>query len=414
MSNSYKVLLSNLPIQNLPRNAPAIKREIISFLQPFPVKKVILFQNPTYIPNSIERKYIDKCCVDLESDEQIEQLILSDKKNSKLKDVPINITKIDLNKFNELKKTQNTQKPEKSEKEISNVTKANTISGKKLEIIKEDISPSPIADIGLNLSSKRFSHDWKNVLIRSSQANVKTCIVTGCTQSESARVVSLIQEWRKNPSDSDIALYSTVGIHPHNSRDFNSNTYEALKNLVLKNKDIVKAIGETGLDYNRMFSTKEQQIASFESHIKLAIELQLPMFLHEREAHEDFVKILLKYKDKLPKICVHCFTGNEKELQTYLKLGFYIGFTGFINNTSRSGYLHEAISKVPLDRIMIETDAPFMIPFKASHSINKQFSGRCEPFMLVYVLKFISEILNEKIEVVAKKTFENTKEFFNI
>lgn len=135
-----------------------------------------------------------------------------------------------------------------------------------------------------------------------------------------------------------------------------------LESLASKSK--VVAIGECGLDFNRMYSPQDVQELWFEEQLKLAIKLKKPLFLHERDAHESFLKILNKYKGQLPPAVVHCFTGTKEEVEKYLELGFYIGFTGVICNKKRGKHLRDIISSklIPLSRIMIETDAPFMTP----------------------------------------------------
>eukprot|EP01114_Cavostelium_apophysatum_P013470 TRINITY_DN3270_c0_g1_i1.p1 TRINITY_DN3270_c0_g1~~TRINITY_DN3270_c0_g1_i1.p1 ORF type:complete len:238 (+),score=65.53 TRINITY_DN3270_c0_g1_i1:587-1300(+) len=206
-------------------------------------------------------------------------------------------------------------------------------------------------------------------------------------------------------------LYSTVGCHPHEAKTLNDKSWNELVSLASR-KEVI-AIGETGLDFNRMFSPQEQQEFWFEKHIQLAIDLKKPMFLHERDAHESFVKILEKYRSQLGKVIVHCFTGEAKEVKKYVDMDLHIGFTGAISQdkNGRGPRLRAILSSkvIPLNRLMIETDGPFMSPGNAGG-----FVARNEPCYLPFVLKTVAECYGESEEKVAREIYKTTTDFFGL
>jgi TatD DNase family protein len=259
-----------------------------------------------------------------------------------------------------------------------------------------------LTDIGLNLTSNKFK-DIKKILEDAKEANVSTVILTGTCVRTSNDSVKLCEDF---DTKYGVKMYCTCGIHPHDAKSSTIITMNIIENLA-SNKTVI-AIGETGLDFNRFFSSKDEQIESFISHIELAIKLNKPLFLHERDAHKEFVEILSPYKDKV-KCVVHCFTGTSAELKEYLELGFYIGITGWIADKRRNTNLILAIKENKeklIDRVMIETDAPFLNPINP-RELNY-------PKLLPNVLKELSKHIEiDEIEL-NKKINENIKIFFNI
>lgn len=207
-------------------------------------------------------------------------------------------------------------------------------------------SPKPIVDIGINLTHKNFQKDIEEILKRSKESNVTRLIITGTSELYSKNALEFIEYMKESP----VSLYFTAGVHPHDVKNCNEKTIPFLKELSKHKKCI--AIGECGLDFDRNFSDPKDQEFWFEQQIKLAEELKLPLFLHERSAHKKFIEILSKYKVKA---CVHCFTGTKDELELYLKLGYYFGITGWVADERRGTELEKIISKIPLNRLMIET-----------------------------------------------------------
>jgi TatD DNase family protein len=189
-----------------------------------------------------------------------------------------------------------------------------------------------LIDIGINLQHRHFSSDRDEVISRAVRAGVSKMIVTGTSVKESLAAERLCRE---HPG----TLYSTAGVHPHNARACDEATIPALRELAVC--DHVVAIGECGLDFNRDFSPRPQQERWFEAQVELSSELQLPLFLHERDAHDRFLSILKQHRNSITKAVVHCFTGTERELDAYLDLDLYIGITGWICDDRRGLHLRE-------------------------------------------------------------------------
>jgi TatD DNase family protein len=206
-------------------------------------------------------------------------------------------------------------------------------------------APCPIVDIGINLTNSRFSKDLKQIIKKSVECNVTHLIITGVSEESSKKGLEMTEK-----SFDGVKLFFTSGVHPHDAKTCNEGSIEILT-ILAQHKNCV-AIGECGLDFDRSFSKKEVQEFWFEEQLKLAEKVKKPVFLHERSAFDSFSKILSKYKVKA---CVHCFTGTEKELDYYLKKGYYIGITGFICKKERGKDLRKMLKKIPLERLMIET-----------------------------------------------------------
>jgi len=259
-----------------------------------------------------------------------------------------------------------------------------------------------LVDIGVNLTHRSFNVDQEKVIERAMAKGVSTMIVTGTSIRNS-------QEAQRLASRYPGKLYATAGVHPHDSRNSNNETINILRKLAT-NKEVV-AIGECGLDYNRDFSPRPIQDKCFEAQIELACELALPLFLHERDAHRRFVEILATHKNKIKAAVVHCFTGTDQELKNYLDMDFYIGVTGWICDERRGKHLKDLINKIPLDRLMIETDAPFLTP---RNMPNKPSDGRNEPAFLTYILGEIAKSVGKPYDEIAIATTTTAKKFFNL
>ena len=255
-------------------------------------------------------------------------------------------------------------------------------------------------DIGANLTSSHFSDDLDSVLDESFEAGVKKICITS-SNLQDVRNAKKITERNKN-------LYYSVGFHPHNAKDFKESHIDKMHELC--EHDYVKAIGECGLDYKRNYSSKNDQINCFTKHLELATSIDLPMFLHERDAHDDFIVLLKEYSHLVEDIVVHCFTGDQKSLSSYLDLGCYIGITGWITDPKRGYHLHDLINYVPSDKLMIETDSPYLMPFNYPIK-NKRYN---EPSNLIYVLDAVSSILQKDKNILAEEIYNNSCRFFNI
>lgn len=261
-------------------------------------------------------------------------------------------------------------------------------------------------DIGINLTNRQFHNDIESIIQNALDNEVSQMILTGTSVKGSEEALRIAKEY---PS----ILYSTAGIHPHDAKSSDNQSIAKLRKL-LENKQIV-AVGECGLDFDRDFSPRHQQEACYKAQLELAIEIQKPLFLHERAAFTRFMAITKAYLPQLPKAVVHCFTGTLQEAKTYLDNGFYLGFTGAISDVKRFAHLQKVVNYVPLDRLLIETDAPFMLPKNVPKAnLVKYHERRNEPAFLPYVAQSIATYKGLSLEEIALETTKNAKDFFGI
>lgn len=258
-----------------------------------------------------------------------------------------------------------------------------------------------IVDIGVNLAHRSFSADRKQVIARAFAAGVRRMILTGTSLANSEFALQIASEYPRH-------LFTTAGVHPHDSRNCSNETISGLRQLAMR-KEVV-AIGECGLDFNRDFSPRPEQEKWFEAQIELAEELQMPLFLHERDAHNRFCEILAATRKRVPAV-LHCFSGTKDELRTYLQMDLHIGITGWICDERRGMHLRELVKDIPMERLMIETDAPFLLPRTMP---AKPKDGRNEPAFLSYVLATVADCLGRSPAEVAEKTTKTAREFFQL
>lgn len=209
--------------------------------------------------------------------------------------------------------------------------------------------------------------------------------------------------------DSGQRLFSTAGIHPHSASDWNGDSAQRLRALLSESR--VRAVGECGLDFNRDFSPRPQQEKVLEEHLALAVELKLPVFLHERDANQRLLEILKDYRDHLTAAVVHCFTGEQAALFSYLDLDLYIGITGWICDERRGTHLHPLVREIPRDRLMLESDAPYLLPRTLR---PKPKNGRNEPAYLPEVLREVALHRNESMEDLARNSTACARRFFGL
>jgi TatD DNase family protein len=260
--------------------------------------------------------------------------------------------------------------------------------------------PPTLVDIGLNLAHDSFDHDRDRVVEAALAAGVRHMVVTGSTLESTRSAIELV---RASPD----RFRATAGIHPHHAREFHAGDLPALKALMLAPE--VAAAGECGLDYFRNFSPHADQERVFRAQLELAAELGRPVFLHQRDAHDAFVAILREYRTRLPGGVAHCFTGDERELRDYLALDLSIGITGWICDERRGRHLRDLVRLIPADRLMLETDAPYLLPRDLQ---PKPQSRRNEPKYLPHVLAAVAECRGEPAEVLAEATTRNALRFF--
>ena len=261
---------------------------------------------------------------------------------------------------------------------------------------------TPLIDIGANLAHDSFDDDRNDVLRRAADAGVTRMIVTGSSDDSNLRAAELAAE---HPG----VLYATAGVHPHHASDYTEAGDALIRRLVTE--DAVVAVGECGLDYFRNFSPRDAQLAAFSAQLDVAVSSGKPVFLHQRDAHDDFVETLEPVLPKLSRAVAHCFTGEHESLREYLGMGLYIGITGWICDERRGKHLYDIVGDIPDDRLMIETDAPYLLPRTLR---PKPKTRRNEPAWLKEVLRVVAEARGQPIEHVAAISTANAERFFEL
>ncbi|MBK6598244.1 MAG: TatD family hydrolase [Proteobacteria bacterium] len=208
-------------------------------------------------------------------------------------------------------------------------------------------------DIGINLAHDSYDADRAAVIERARLAGVKQMLVTGSSHASTLRAIELTQDYPN-------VLFATAGVHPHHATELTAQNMPALEQAA--RQPTVVAVGECGLDYFRDYSPRDAQRHAFSLQLELAARLGKPVFLHQREAHEDFVAILREHRGSLVGGVAHCFTGDRQQLEQYLGLGLAIGITGWICDERRGHHLKELVPHIPSDGLMIETDGPYLLP----------------------------------------------------
>ncbi len=258
-----------------------------------------------------------------------------------------------------------------------------------------------LIDIGANLTHESFADDLPDVLERAAAAGVIQLVVTGADLAGS--------EAASNLAAQHDALYATAGIHPHHATEADSQTMRAIAALLSERR--VVAVGETGLDFFRDFSPRDLQEQAFEAHMELAAETGLPMFLHERDAYPRFADMLRAARHRLGDVVVHCFTGDRPALHAYLDLNCHIGITGWIGDERRGTHLIELIGDIPDEKLMLETDSPYLMPRTLR---PKPRTRRNEPCHLLHIAEFIADKRGTSIERLAALTSRNASRFFSL
>jgi len=256
------------------------------------------------------------------------------------------------------------------------------------------------ADIGVNLTDKQFRDDQNEVLERARSAGVTWQLLTGTNVDESRLAMELASQHDD--------LFSTAGLHPHSARFYSPALEKELRELLTQKS--VKAAGEMGLDFNRDFSPRPDQERAFEAQLALAVEYRLPVFLHERDAHERFLSILKAYRDHLVGAVVHCFTGSRQALFDYLDLDCHIGITGWVCDERRGKPLAELVHNIPDNRLLLETDAPYLLPRDLPEPPPKK--RRNEPSLLPWIGKRVATLREQDVASVAQLTYANARALF--
>lgn len=251
-----------------------------------------------------------------------------------------------------------------------------------------------LVDTHCHLDFPEFDNDRSEVIFRATENDIWRMVNIGSSLEGSIKSVELAGLYD--------SVYAAVGFHPHEADNFNENTETTIRNLAQGNK--VVAIGEIGLDYYKNYSQGENQRSCFIALLELAKDLNLPVVIHNRQAEEDALKIL---GDLAPlRAVVHCFSGSPDFLRECLRMGFLISFTCNITY-KKAQNLRDLLKSIPLERIMLETDSPFLSP----EGLRGQ---RNEPSNVRFVASEIARIKEESLEEVCRVTTENAKEFFQL
>jgi len=259
-----------------------------------------------------------------------------------------------------------------------------------------------LVDIAANLTSSQFDADRDAVIARALDAGVGTMVVLGLNVADVRAAVELA---RRHPEH----LVATAGVHPHSAGEFGEADLAALRELC--DLPEIVAVGECGLDFNRMWSDEASQRACLEAHVELAVERRMPLYLHEREARAALLEVVAPRRDALVDVVVHCFTGSRDDLVAYLDLDLHIGVTGWICDERRGAHLHDFIDLVPPERLMVETDAPYLLP----RSLRpKPRSRRNEPAFLPEVVRVVGEVTGRDPSEVAATSTAVARRFFRL
>ena len=250
-----------------------------------------------------------------------------------------------------------------------------------------------------HLDDKRYNKDLKAVMERAEAENVRAIMIVGIDLATSQKAIKIAKSYKQ--------VSTSVGIHPHNAKHCSQNILDELIRLTETN-DCVKAWGEIGLDFNRMFSPAPDQEACFIAQLEIAGKLNLPLIFHERDSHGRFYEILSKHRPEHCEGVIHCFSGNKEELSKYLDLGYYIGITGIVTIEKRGKKLRKLIPHIPEDRLIIETDAPYLTPYPQKNKYNRN-----EPAFVKSVLLKLAEIRGQDPESLSEIIFNNTCRLYN-
>jgi TatD DNase family protein len=263
-------------------------------------------------------------------------------------------------------------------------------------------TPPELIDIGANLSHGDFAHDLAAVMHNAWGAGVRRMVVTG------ASIASSQAAWQLHLAH-PTRLFATAGVHPHHASELDAGGIKVLENL-LAHPGVV-AIGECGLDYHRNLSPREAQLQAFRAQLQLATRIGKPVFLHQRDAHEDFIAMVREFRSGLTAGVAHCFTGHANELDDYLEAGLAIGITGWICDERRGQHLLPLVKQIPGDRLMIESDAPYLLPRTLR---PRPASRRNEPAFLTEVARTVATARQEDLATLAASSTAAAVRFFNL
>lgn len=259
-----------------------------------------------------------------------------------------------------------------------------------------------LIDIGANLGHDSFDRDRDAVLQRARAAGLVHLVVTGASREGSRHALELARE---HPG----LLSATAGVHPHHAVDVTAECLAELRELH-RQPEIV-AVGECGLDYFRDFSPRPAQRKAFEAQLALAVDCGKPLFLHQRDAHADFMAIMKTVAGRIGPAVVHCFTGTKEECFDYLDAGYFIGITGWLCDERRGQHLRDIVPHIPAERLMVETDCPYLLP-RSLRPLPKD--RRNEPAFLPHIVEELARDRGEEVQVTAANSTAVARGFFGI
>lgn len=259
-----------------------------------------------------------------------------------------------------------------------------------------------LIDIGCNLTHDSFDPDRAAVIERAHEAGVIQMVITGASKDGSRAALELASKYPGK-------LFATAGVHPHHAVDFDDHTERFLRDL--SQRQGVVAVGETGLDYFRDLSPRDVQRDVFQKQLQIGIDTGLPVFVHMRDAHGDLHAILKEVRHQLSRVVVHCFTGLREELHDYLNLDCHIGITGWICDERRGSHMKEFLKDIPINRLMVETDAPYLKPRNLEPRVKTR---RNEPRWLPWIVSTLAAMREENPALVAEQTTANAQAFFDL
>ncbi|HVO67883.1 MAG TPA: TatD family hydrolase [Syntrophales bacterium] len=252
-----------------------------------------------------------------------------------------------------------------------------------------------LADSHAHLEMNDFDRDRDEVIRRAAEAGVDLIITVGTTLDDCKKAIAIAGTFKN--------VYAAIGIHPHEVKDIDEVTYETIKSL--SKSDKVVAFGEIGLDFFRNLSPRDVQVRRFEEQLDLAGEIGLPIIIHDRDAHQETLKMLGRWKGRHRGV-IHCFSGDYRMAEKCLDMGFFISVTGAIT-FGKSEKLQEVVKKVPVSRLLLETDAPYLTP-------HPYRGKRNEPAYVIHTAKKVAEIKGVSVEELTSLTYQNTKDVFGI
>ncbi|HQZ31593.1 MAG TPA: TatD family hydrolase [Arenimonas sp.] len=259
-----------------------------------------------------------------------------------------------------------------------------------------------LIDIGANLGHESFDADLDAVLQRAVLAGVSQLVVTGASRAGSVRSLELAGA---HPG----LLWATAGVHPHHAVEYTDEADAEMRALVARPE--VVAVGECGLDYHRDFSPRPAQRRAFERQLQIAADTGKPLFLHQRDAHADFMAMMKDFDGRLGPAVVHCFTGTREECFDALDAGYFIGITGWLCDERRGQHLREFVKDIPADRLMVETDAPYLLPRTVRPMPSHR---RNEPMYLRHIVEELARDRGETFEATAAGTTTTARSFFRL